>query len=177
MAHVVFLRAANVGGHNVFRPAELARALRRFNVVNVGAAGTFVVRSKATRADICDAITKRLPFEPEITVRPGREITTLVDANHFAGAEFSKVQRGFVAALARKPRRAPKLPVEIGKASGWVMRIERVEGHFALGLWHWRPGGFLIPSNVIETTLGVRSTVRWWETFIRIAKVLRSTGS
>ena len=45
MALVVFLRGVNVGGHKTFRPAALARELAALDLVNVGAAGTFVVRA------------------------------------------------------------------------------------------------------------------------------------
>jgi hypothetical protein len=41
MALVVFLRGVNVGGHKAFRPSALAGALADFDVVNVGASGTF----------------------------------------------------------------------------------------------------------------------------------------
>ena len=44
MALVVLLRGVNVGGHRTFRPTLLAKELSRYDVVNVGAAGTFVVR-------------------------------------------------------------------------------------------------------------------------------------
>ena len=44
MAFVVFLRAVNVGGHQTFRPSVLAKELSEYDVVNIGAAGTFVVR-------------------------------------------------------------------------------------------------------------------------------------
>ncbi len=44
MAVVVFLRGVNVGGHRTFRPSLLAKELHDYDVVNVGAAGTFVVR-------------------------------------------------------------------------------------------------------------------------------------
>ena len=46
MALVVFLRGVNVGGHRTFRPSVLARELGDYDVVNVGAAGTFVVRQQ-----------------------------------------------------------------------------------------------------------------------------------
>ncbi len=46
---VVFLRGVNVGGHRTFRPSRLAQKLRDFDVVNVGAAGTFVVRQPGSR--------------------------------------------------------------------------------------------------------------------------------
>ena len=44
MPWVVFLRAVNVGGANRCRPAELAKQLAKFGVVNIGAVGTFLVR-------------------------------------------------------------------------------------------------------------------------------------
>ena len=50
MAVVVFLRGVNVGGHRTFRPSILAKELSDYGVVNVGAAGTFVVRKPGLRA-------------------------------------------------------------------------------------------------------------------------------
>jgi uncharacterized protein (DUF1697 family) len=50
MAWVVLLRATNVGGHRRFLPSELvtAKELAEFDLVNLGAAGTFVARSKSS---------------------------------------------------------------------------------------------------------------------------------
>jgi hypothetical protein len=42
MALIVFLRGVDVGGHRTFRPSILARELSDHDVVNVGAAGTFI---------------------------------------------------------------------------------------------------------------------------------------
>jgi hypothetical protein len=39
MPLVVVLRGVNVGGHQTFRPTRLAHELRRFEMVNIGAAG------------------------------------------------------------------------------------------------------------------------------------------
>ena len=50
MALVVLLRGVNVGGHRTFRPTVLVRRLESLDVVNVGAAGTFVVRRPVARA-------------------------------------------------------------------------------------------------------------------------------
>ena len=44
MALVVLLRGVNVGGHRTFRPAVLAQRLKHLDAVNIGAAGTFVIR-------------------------------------------------------------------------------------------------------------------------------------
>ena len=52
MASVVFFRAVNVGGHQRFQPSILAKQLADFGVVNVGAAGTFVVRQNVGQATL-----------------------------------------------------------------------------------------------------------------------------
>src|SRR4051812_22278516 len=60
MALVVFLRGVNVGGHRRFRPSVLAKALSAYDVTNVGAAGTFVVRQQGTRAKFLAELRQRL---------------------------------------------------------------------------------------------------------------------
>ena len=103
MSHVVFLRAANVGGKNVFRPAQLAASLAHLEIVNVGAAGTFVVRAGASAAAIRREILARLPFEPAIAVRPGSEVVALVRSDPFRGVALSKDLRGWAAVLCGAP--------------------------------------------------------------------------
>jgi hypothetical protein len=74
MALVVFLRGVNVGGHRTFRPSILARELSGYDVVNVGAAGTFVVRKPgSSRAKFRTALLRKLPFEAEIVLCEGRD--------------------------------------------------------------------------------------------------------
>ena len=50
VALVVLLRGINVGGHRTFRPTKLAEQLKHLDAVNIGAAGTFVIRRPVTRA-------------------------------------------------------------------------------------------------------------------------------
>jgi hypothetical protein len=50
MPLVVFMRGVNVGGRKTFRPAALAAELAALEVVNIGAAGPFVVRKKVSAA-------------------------------------------------------------------------------------------------------------------------------
>jgi uncharacterized protein (DUF1697 family) len=172
MAHVVFLRAANVGGNNVFRPAQVAAALAHLEAVNIGAAGTFVIRGKTSVATIRREILSRLPFALEITVRPAAEVRALVDSRPFEGVEFSRDLRGWVAPLCGRPKRQPTLPLILPKGKPWCCRFERMHGTYAIGLWQRRPKGFVIPANVVESAVGVPATARWWETFERIVKAL-----
>ena len=174
MAHVVFLRAANVGGKNVFRPAQLAAALEHLDMVNVGAAGTFVVRGKASAAAIRREVLAHLPFEPSIAVRPASEVLALVRSQPFARVTRSKDLRVWAAALCAAPKSRPTLPIEKPVGKAWSVRFDRIEGAFALGLLHRRPGGFVFPNQVVEAALGVPATTRWWETFERVAKLIEA---
>jgi uncharacterized protein (DUF1697 family) len=174
MPHVVFIRAGNVGGHNVFRPARLAAALAHHDVVNLGAAGTFLVRGKAPAAAIRREILAALSFEPEVFVRPAGEILALVRSEPFARVRFSKDLRGWVAVLGRPSKARPTLPLATPAGKDWSVRFDRVEGAYALGLWRRRPGGFVSPNKVVEISLGVPATMRYWETIERVARLIEA---
>src|ERR1700730_2864328 len=81
MALVVFLRGVNVGGHKTFRPSLLAQELSGYDVVNVGAAGTFVVCKPGSRAEFRAALRRKLPFETEIVLCEGRDLMRLETEN------------------------------------------------------------------------------------------------
>jgi len=172
MAHVVFLRAANVGGKNVFRPAQVARALTHLDVANVGAAGTFLVRAKASASSIRREIMAQLSFVPDLAVVPTKEIQTLVAKKPFAGVRIAKNQRAWVAVLCGKPKTPADLPLIVPAGKLWSVRFHRVEGAFALGLWQRPVKGFVFPGVVVEKALGVKATTRWWETIERVAKLI-----
>jgi ABC-type phosphate transport system auxiliary subunit len=65
VAVVVLLIGVNVGGHRTFRPSVLAEQLQHLAAVNIGAAGTFVIRRSVPRAQLrvesgcCPRITSR----------------------------------------------------------------------------------------------------------------------
>ena len=83
MALVVFLRGVNVGGHRTFRPSVLAKELKDFDVVNVGAAGTFVVRKPGPRGKFRAELLRRLPFETHVMLCEGRDLVRLETENPF----------------------------------------------------------------------------------------------
>lgn len=175
MALVVFLRAANAGGRNVFRPALLARDLAHLDVVNVGAAGTFVVRARASAAAVKREILSRVAFVPEMSFHEARDLVTFVEKDPFRGVRFRRDRRGWVAALSRAPRKKPRLPIESPEGRLWSVRLEAIDGRFAMGMWRPPQRGFVFPSNVAEEAFGVRATARWWETFVKVARVIRGS--
>ncbi len=174
MAHVVFLRAANVGGKNVFRPAKLAADLEHLELVNIGAAGTFVVRAKASAAAIRREILARLPFEPGLAIHPAADLVELVRRAPFKGMRLSKDLRGWAAVLEKPPKSPPTLPIEAPANRPWVVRFERIEGPFALGLQRRQPGVSVYANQVVEKALGISATTRWWDTLEQIVKVIES---
>jgi uncharacterized protein (DUF1697 family) len=173
MASVVFLRAANVGGNNVFRPAQVAAKLEHLGVVNIGAAGTFVVREKASRSEIRDELRRHVPFDLAMAIRPGSEIVALSKTEPFKGTTFSKDLRGWVGVLTARHKVRPQFPLLTPGGSTWQVRFERLEGAYAMGLWRRaQDTHFVIPANCIEKAVGVLVTVRWWETLLKIAAVI-----
>src|SRR5207249_10274872 len=101
MALVVFLRGVNVGGHRTVRPNILAKKLSDYGVVNVGAAGTFVVRKPSPRVTFRAALLRKLPFEAEVMLCDGRDLIRLENENLFA-AELSRADMvRFVIVLSR----------------------------------------------------------------------------
>ena len=67
MALVVFLRGLNVGGYRTFRPSLLAERLKRYHVINIGAAGTILPLHQAGKIRIIGYTgTKRNPQMPDI---------------------------------------------------------------------------------------------------------------
>ena len=85
MALVVFLRGVNIGGHRTFRPSVLATELSDYGIVNVGAAGTFVVRKPGSRTKFRAELLRKLPFKTEAVLCDGRDLIRLEKENPFRG--------------------------------------------------------------------------------------------
>jgi len=69
MALVIFLRGVNVGGHRTFRPSVLANQLKDYGVINIGAAGTFVVSKPISQTRLRSELARLLPFETKVIDR------------------------------------------------------------------------------------------------------------
>lgn len=181
MALVVFLRGVNVGGHRTFRPKLLVGQLEHLDAVNIGAAGTFVIRRAVPRAKLDAELRRRLPFETEILICEGREILGLTSRNFFEGQpEGADVVR-FVSVLSKVPRPAPPLPFDLPSGGPWQLRVLAREGRFVVGLYrrHMKAIGFL---GALDRIFGTPVTTRNWNTMTAIADALtrkrrRSAGT
>ncbi|HKW00105.1 MAG TPA: DUF1697 domain-containing protein [Vicinamibacterales bacterium] len=171
MALVVLLRGVNVGGHRVFRPAALAKRLRHLDAVNIGAAGTFVIRRPVTRAKLHAELVSKLPPNTEIIVCDGREILRLMSAGHFANQPERKDIVRFVTVLARRPRSTPSIPATFPPGGMWLVKVLAQDRLFVVGMYrrHMKTISHL---GKIDRLFDVPVTTRNWNTMTTIAKVL-----
>ena len=176
MALVVFLRGVNVGGHRTFRPTKLAEALKHLGAVNIGAAGTLVIRQPMTQAQARAEVARRLPFVAEIVVCQGREIENLISKDPFEGESVRGGVVRFVSVLSQRPRLTPATPMRFPPSGQWLMKILARRNRFVIGMYrrHMKVIGFL---GTLDRLYGVSVTTRNWNTITAIARVLRNDRS
>jgi uncharacterized protein (DUF1697 family) len=151
VALVVLLRGVNVGGHRTFRPTTLAEQLKHLDTVNIGAAGTFVIRRPVTLAQLRAELARRLPFDAEIIVR-------------------------FVSVLSKRPRSAPSTPMSFPSSGKWLLKILARDKRFVFGVYrrHMKVISYL---GTFDRLFGAPVTTRNWNTITAIARVLVTEGS
>ena len=171
MALVVLLRGVNVGGYRTFKPTTLTTQLKHLDVVNIGAAGTFVIRQPVSRAQLRAELASRLPFSAQIMICQDREIVRLMSQDHFAGQPVRPDIVRFVSILSKRPRSAPSLPMRFPSHGTWLLKILRRDDLFVIGLYrrHMKVIGYL---GTFDRLFGVPVTTRNWNTMTAIAKTL-----
>ena len=173
MAFVVLLRGINVGGHRRFRPATLAGQLRHLNAINIGATGTLVIRQRVSRTQLRAEVARRLPFEAEIMICQGREIVRLLSQDYFADHPVRPDLVRFVSVLARLPRSAPRLPMNLPARGQWLLKVLARDRRFVIGLYR-RHMKVISHLGRLDRLFGVPVTTRSWSTITAIARVLDS---
>jgi uncharacterized protein (DUF1697 family) len=175
MALVVLLRGVNVGGHRTFRPAELARQLEHLGAVNIGAAGTFVIRKRVARKELREEFARRLPFGTEAAVVDGREILGLIAKDPFEGQPVRADVVRFVSVLCRAPKASPPMPMSLPPSGTWQLKILGRDGPFLLGMYrrNMKAVGDL---GKLDRLFGAPVTTRNWNTIVAIAAALDPAG-
>jgi uncharacterized protein (DUF1697 family) len=171
VALIVFLRGVNVGGHRTFRPTELAVALKHLDAVNIGAAGTLVIRQPMTQAQARAEVARVIPFVTEIVVCQAREISNLLSKDPFQGLSLRPDVVRFVSVLSGRPRLAPSMPMQFPATGRWLMKILARRNRFVIGIYrrHMKVIGYL---GALDRLYGVCVTTRNWNTIAAIGKVL-----
>lgn len=167
---VVFLRGVNVGGHRTFRPTNLAKQLTHLDAVNIGAAGTFVIRRPVTKKQLCADLTRLLPFDTEIVICKGREIVRLIQ-NHLMDEQVRPGVVRFVSVLSKHPRSIPSMPMRFPSHGKWLLKILARDNRFVFGVYrrHMKVISYL---GSLDRIFGVPVTTRGWNTIAAVAKVL-----
>jgi uncharacterized protein (DUF1697 family) len=171
VALVVLLRGVNVGGHRTFRPRTLAEQLKHLDAVNIGAAGTFVIRRPVTRTQLRAEFARLLPFDAEIVICDGREIVRLMSQDRFADHPVRPDVVRFVSVLSQRPRSAPLLPMFFPSSGKWLVKILSRDNRFVFGLYrrHMKVIGYL---GAFDRIFGVPATTRNWNTIKAISRVI-----
>lgn len=170
---VVFLRGVNVGGHRTFRPTELVRQLAHLDVVNIGAAGTFVVRARVAQARLRDELVGRLPFVTDLALVPGRHVLALLNGDWFAGRPERSDLTRFVTVLCRRPARTPVVPARFPAKGPWQLQLLAHERRFVIGVYR-RQMTAISWLGAIDGLFGAPGTTRNWNTMVKIGNVLRA---
>lgn len=171
MPLIVLLRGVNVGGRRTFRPSICARQLGDLDVVNVGAAGTFVVRKPVSRSDLRAEVLRRLPFEAEVVICDARDLVRMDLDNPFGSEPTERNIVQFVSFLSKSSRIRGSMPIRLPPAGQWSLRAIAARSRFVFGEYrrHMKAIGYL---GKIDELFGVPATTRNWNTIKAVVRIL-----
>ena len=173
MAVVVFLKGVNVGGYRTVRPSELAKQLKDYDVVNIGAAGTFVVRKRISREKLRAELKRRLPFEAEIMICSSDDVLRIAALAPFEGFAADRNIIQFVSILGKRPKRIGSLPRDFPAEGIWRLKVIGQKHPFIYGMYRREMKAIGYLGN-LEKILGTPVTTRSWSTIITVARVLQA---
>jgi uncharacterized protein (DUF1697 family) len=175
MALVAFLRGMNVGGYRRFRPTLLAQRLSKYDVVNVGATGTFVVRRPGSLTKFRAALQRELPFAAHASICHGRELIRLVTADPFDGNPSRPDIVRFVSILPKPSRVLKRFPINLPPNGDWFVRVIGSNKQFVFGEYrrHMKTIGYL---GQIDKIFGVPATTRNWNTVRAVVGILQGSA-
>jgi uncharacterized protein (DUF1697 family) len=173
MALIVFLRGINVGGYRAFRPSVLAKALGAYDAVNVGAAGTLVIRKPGLRAEFLAELRGKLPFEATIAFCDSSDLLRLEMDNPFGTKPARADVVQFVSILSKAGGRRVSLPVALPEGGEWFVRIIGSKNRLVYGEYrrHMKTIGYL---GQIDSLFGAPATTRSWSTILSVLRILKS---
>jgi uncharacterized protein (DUF1697 family) len=176
MALIVFLRGVNVGGHRRFRPSILAKQLKDYDVVNIGAAGTLIVRRPGPRTIFRKALLRLLPFETEVVLCDSLDLLHLESESPFTANPSSPDITRFVS-IRSKTRTLPTVvPFNLPSDGDWFVRVIAARGQFIFGEYrrHMKTIGYL---GQLDKHCGATLTTRNWNTILTVLRVLKTSPS
>lgn len=154
----------------------LAQQLKHFDVINIGAAGTFVVRAPTSQTRLRAELSRRLPFETSIIICKGQDLLDVAKGKSFADQSACPDVVRFVSVMAKRPSLVPPIPMSFPGQGKWLVRILATEKRFVFGEYrrHMKTIGFL---GMIDAIFGVPVTTRNWNTIMATVEVLGNPSS
>jgi uncharacterized protein (DUF1697 family) len=145
-----------------------------YQVVSVGAAGTFVVHKPGSPAKFRAALLRQLPFVAEVMLCDGRDLLRLEAENPFAAASSASDVVRFVSILSSAEGVQTSLPVALPSDGAWLVRVIASRGQFVFGVYrrHMKTIGYL---GQIEKLYGVPATTRNWNTIMAVVRILKAS--
>ena len=175
MALIVFLRGVNVGGHRRCRPSLLAKQLSRYDVVNVGAAGTFVVRKPGSPARFCAELLRKLPFEAKVLLCNARDLIRLEAESPFGTKPAGPDIVRFVSILPKAGRVRNSIPMALPPRGEWFVRVIGSKSRFVFGMYRRRMKTISYLGQM-DKLFGAAATTRNWNTIVAIVRILKGHG-
>ncbi len=150
----------------------LARDLAAYDVVNVGAAGTLVVRKPVSRAKFLAELRRKLPIDAVVAFCDGRDLIRLEMENPFGAEPLDQDVVRFVSILSKTSRGKASFPVEFPRGEEWFVRIIGSRNRLVFGLYrrHMRTIGYL---GQIDKLFGAPATTRNWSTILSVLRILK----
>ena len=144
-------------------------------MVNVGAAGTFVVRKPRSRARFRAELVRKLPFEAEVVLCDARDLIRLEMENPFGTEPPCPDIVRFVSILSKADRSLVSVPCTLPPCGEWFVRVIGSKSRFVFGVYrrHMKTIGYL---GQIDKLFGVPATTRNWNTIIAIVRILKDQG-
>ena len=163
----------NVGGHRRLRPSVLARELGAYDVISIGAAGTFVVRKPGRRTQFLAELRRRLPHGAVIACCAGHDLVRLEMDRPFGNERPHVDVVQFLSVLSKACRKHVSLPAAIPEDGEWFVRIIGSRNRLVFGVYrrHMKTIGHL---DRIDDLFGAPATTRSWSTMLSVLRALHS---
>lgn len=174
---VALLRGINVGGHNKVKMADLRALCASLGLVNprsVLQSGNLVFETEsvdltAVRLQLESGIRDAFGFEVVVIVRSADAFKSIFQRHHFSAAQLDNPAKAAVVFLSDAPRIDAVKDLRENNPGSELIQADDHE------LFVYYTDGMArskLDTKRIETTLGLKSTTRNWNTCNRLLKLL-----